>query len=51
MMRNGFVAPDEEAAELIEAAAGDHATLDALIERRLTGEPLAWITGRWSSAA
>ena len=46
MMRNGFVAPDEEAAELLEAAAGDAATLDALVERRLTGEPLAWITGQ-----
>ncbi len=45
MMRNGFVAPDEEAAELIAAAAGDPDTLDALVERRLTGEPLAWITG------
>ena len=40
-MRNGFVAPEEEAAEL-RAAGGD---LDALVARRLTGEPLAWITG------
>lgn len=46
MMRNGFVAPDEEAAELLEAAAGDGPALDALISRRLTGEPLAWITGQ-----
>jgi release factor glutamine methyltransferase len=46
MMRNGFVAPDEEAAELLEAAAGDAAALDGLVERRLTGEPLAWITGK-----
>lgn len=45
MMRNGFVAPDEEAAELLEAA-GDGAPLDRLVERRLTGEPLAWITGK-----
>ena len=37
----GFVAPEEEAAEL-RAAGGD---LDALAARRLTGEPLAWITG------
>ncbi len=37
----GFVAPDEEAAEL-EAAGGD---LEHLLARRLTGEPLAWITG------
>lgn len=42
LMRNGFVAPDEEAAELRAAAAGN---LDELVARRLTGEPLAWITG------
>lgn len=43
LMRNGFVAPEEEAAELRAAATdGD---LDALVARRLTGEPLAWITG------
>jgi release factor glutamine methyltransferase len=42
LMRNGFVAPEEEAAELRAAADGD---LDALVARRLTGEPLAWITG------
>jgi release factor glutamine methyltransferase len=41
LMRNGFVAPEEEAAEL-RAAGGD---LEALVARRLTGEPLAWITG------
>ena len=28
------------------AAAGDGARLDALVARRLTGEPLEWITGR-----
>src|SRR4051794_37235078 len=43
--RNGFVAADEEAAELVEAAGGDRDRLDALVARRLTGEPLAWITG------
>jgi release factor glutamine methyltransferase len=43
LARNGFVAAEEEAAELLEhARSGD---LDAAIERRLTGEPLAWITG------
>lgn len=42
LMRNGFVAPEEEAAELRAAANGN---LDALVARRLTGEPLAWITG------
>ncbi|HET6508630.1 MAG TPA: HemK family protein methyltransferase [Baekduia sp.] len=41
----GFVAADEEAEELLEAAHGDGAALEALVERRLTGEPLAWITG------
>jgi release factor glutamine methyltransferase len=45
LARNGFVAADEEAAELLEAAGGDQARLDAMVERRLTGEPLAWITG------
>jgi release factor glutamine methyltransferase len=37
----GFVAAEEEAAELL-AAPGD---LEAMVARRLTGEPLAWITG------
>ena len=41
----GFVAADEEADELLAAAAGDTARLEALVARRLTGEPLAWITG------
>jgi release factor glutamine methyltransferase len=41
----GFVAADDEAEELLEAADGDPARLDALVARRLTGEPLAWITG------
>ena len=42
---SGFVAAEEEAGELIAAAAGNAETLDALVARRLTGEPLAWITG------
>jgi release factor glutamine methyltransferase len=42
----GFIAADEEAAELVACAAGDVPRLDSLIARRLTGEPLAWITGR-----
>jgi release factor glutamine methyltransferase len=41
----GFVAAEEEAEEMVTHAAGDDALLDALVERRLTGEPLAWITG------
>ena len=41
----GFIAAAEEADELLAAAAGDVRLLNALVERRLTGEPLAWITG------
>jgi len=39
----GCVAADEEAAELL-AAAGSTDELAAMLARRLTGEPLAWIT-------
>jgi len=45
LMRGGFVAADEEARELLDAAAGDPARLEELVARRETGEPLAWITG------
>jgi len=41
----GFIAAEEEAEELYTCAAGDAGLLDSLVERRLTGEPLAWITG------
>jgi release factor glutamine methyltransferase len=41
----GFVAAGEEAEELLAAARGDRALLEPLVARRLTGEPLAWITG------
>lgn len=41
----GFVAAPEEADELLAAAAGDVDLLDSLVSRRLTGEPLAWVTG------
>ena len=41
----GFVAAEEEADELLTRAGGDAELLDALVARRLTGEPLAWITG------
>jgi release factor glutamine methyltransferase len=44
----GFVAPEEEANELLARAGADDALLDVLVGRRLTGEPLAWITGRVS---
>jgi release factor glutamine methyltransferase len=42
----GFIAADEESEELVAFADGDRARLDAAVRRRLTGEPLAWITGR-----
>src|SRR5689334_19362896 len=41
----GFIAAAEEAAELLARAGGDPGRVDALVERRLAGEPLAWITG------
>jgi len=41
----GFVAADEEAEELLHSSNGDTAVLESLLERRLRGEPLAWITG------
>lgn len=43
--RAGFVAAEEDADDLLRASAGDPERLAALVERRLTGEPLAWITG------
>lgn len=45
MASNGFVAAGEEAEELLARAGGDQALLEAMLARRLTGEPLAWITG------
>jgi release factor glutamine methyltransferase len=45
LMSGGFVAADEEAAELLAAADGDREQLEAMVARRQTGEPLAWITG------
>ena len=45
LSRAGFVAPVEEASELLAFAGDDAACLEAAVERRLTGEPLAWITG------
>jgi len=41
----GFVAARDEAVELLDCAAGDGPLLESLVRRRLTGEPLAWITG------
>lgn len=48
LSRAGFITPEDEAAELLARAAGDAGLLDSLVARRLTGEPLAWITGRVS---
>lgn len=41
----GFVAAAEEAEELLAGAHGDLELLGSLVARRMTGEPLAWITG------
>jgi len=46
LARAGCVAAAEEAAELATAAGGDAELLASLGARRLTGEPLAWVTGR-----
>jgi release factor glutamine methyltransferase len=46
LARAGCVAAEEEAAELAAAAGDDVALLRSLSERRITGEPLAWVTGR-----
>jgi release factor glutamine methyltransferase len=44
-MNAGFVAADDEARELLEAAGGDEVVLASLVERRVGGEPIAWIVG------
>jgi release factor glutamine methyltransferase len=41
----GCIAPDAEADELIQAAAGDPDVLEDLVARRTGGEPIAWLTG------
>jgi release factor glutamine methyltransferase len=46
LSRAGCVAAEEEAGELAVCAGGDESLLRALADRRLAGEPLAWITGR-----
>src|SRR5580698_1568787 len=42
----GCLAASEEAGELIRAAGGDPEALKALVARRVTGEPIAWLTGQ-----
>ncbi|HEX3328935.1 MAG TPA: hypothetical protein VHS27_03370 [Gaiellales bacterium] len=41
----GFLSAREEAEELRARAGGDDRLLEKLVERRLAGEPLAWIVG------
>ncbi len=41
----GCVFPDVEAEALLLAAGDDHRRLEALLRRRESGEPMAWITG------
>lgn len=45
LAKAGFIAAVEEAQELLDTSKGDLVVLEALVERRLGGEPLAWITG------
>lgn len=45
LARCGSVAADLEADALIEASGGRTTPVEALLARRLRGEPLAWITG------
>ena len=44
LARAGFVAPEEEALDLVRAAP-DEETLESWTARREHGEPLAWLTG------
>ena len=44
LTRAGFIAADEEAQQLLAFAGGDGTVLAHAVDRRLTGEPLAWIT-------
>lgn len=41
----GCVAPDAEADALLEASSEGAGPLEQLLDRRLRGEPLAWVTG------
>jgi release factor glutamine methyltransferase len=45
LSKAGCIAAGEEADDLIQAAAGDADVLDDLVSRRITGEPIAWLTG------
>jgi release factor glutamine methyltransferase len=48
LAEGGCVAAEEEADELLAAASGRADLLDPMVDRRLAGEPLAWITGKVS---
>ncbi len=45
LTEGGFVAPGQEADELLRAASQGVGPIEELLARRLSGEPLAWITG------
>ncbi len=45
MTEAGFIAAEDEALELLVAARGNDVLLESLVERRLRGEPIAWIVG------
>jgi release factor glutamine methyltransferase len=45
LRRAGCVAAEEEARELVNAAESAE-SLDEMVARRISGEPIAWITGR-----
>ena len=46
LVRAGCVAAKEEAVELVDEASRQGIDVDVFVTRRITGEPLAWITGR-----
>jgi release factor glutamine methyltransferase len=41
----GFLSPDQEADALLAASRGGAGSIDGLLARRLSGEPVAWVTG------
>jgi release factor glutamine methyltransferase len=45
LIEAGCLAAGEEADRLISAAAGDPHVLHDMVARRITGEPIAWLTG------
>jgi len=45
LAEGGCIAPEEEAAELLRAAAEGSGPIEELVARRLAGVPLAWVTG------